>query len=64
MIGGRDACKPAACDPHQRRRANQNGNHVIPAVLAAVEVADETSGATSVVRLRSAGTPTIMVSGF
>lgn len=43
--------------------SNQDGNRVIPAVLCAVECEDETLGANSIVRLRSAGTPTIMVTG-
>ncbi|WP_250029794.1 hypothetical protein [Paractinoplanes maris] len=43
--------------------SNQDGNWVIPATLASVEVEDETAGANSIVRLRSAGTPTIMVTG-
>jgi L-cysteine desulfidase len=44
--------------------SSQDGNQVIPATLAVVEVDDETSGATSTVRLRSAGTPTVMVTGW
>jgi hypothetical protein len=44
--------------------SNQDGNQVIPGVLAVAEVADETSGNTSKVRMRSAGTPTVMVTGF
>ncbi len=44
--------------------SNQDGNQVIPAVTAVVEYPDETSGIESVVRLRSAGTPTVMVTGF
>lgn len=43
---------------------SQNGQDVIPAALAVVEVADETSGAVSIVRMRSAGTPTVCVSGW
>lgn len=44
--------------------SSQNGNQVIPAVLAVVEIPDETGGAVSVVRMRSAGTPTVMVTGW
>ncbi|WP_146164174.1 hypothetical protein [Pseudosporangium ferrugineum] len=44
--------------------SNQDGNQVVPPVLAAVDVPDETAGANSVVRLRSAGTPTVMVTGY
>lgn len=44
--------------------SSQDGQQVIPAALAAVEVTDETSGAVSIVRLRSAGTPTVMVTGW
>ena len=44
--------------------SSQDGQQVIPAVLAVVEVADETAGAVSVVRMRSAGTPTVMVTGW
>jgi hypothetical protein len=44
--------------------SSQDGQQVIPATLAVVEVADETSGAVSIVRLRSAGTPTVMVTGW
>lgn len=43
---------------------SQDGNHVIPNVLAVAEVADETGGTVSVVRMRSAGTPTVMVVGI
>lgn len=44
--------------------SSQDGQQVIPAVIAVVEVADETSGADSIVRMRSAGTPTVMVTGW
>lgn len=44
--------------------SSQDGNHAIPAALCAVDVADETSGAVSTVRMRSAGTPTVMVTGL
>jgi hypothetical protein len=44
--------------------SSQDGNHVIPAVLAVAEFADETDLPASVVRVRSAGTPTIMVAGI
>ena len=44
--------------------SNQDGNQAIPAVLAVVEVEDETLGASSIVRLRSAGTPTLMITGW
>lgn len=44
--------------------SSQDGQQVIPATLAVVEVADETAGAVSVVRLRSPGTPTVMVTGW
>ncbi len=44
--------------------SSQDGNQVIPPVTAVVEVQDETAGAVSVVRMRSAGTPTVMVTGF
>ncbi|MET0416053.1 MAG: hypothetical protein ABW022_08535 [Actinoplanes sp.] len=44
--------------------SNQDGHQVIPAALAVVEVDDETSGTESVVRMRSTGTPTVMVTGF
>ncbi len=43
---------------------SQDGQHVIPAVLAVAEVADETGGTVSVVRMRSTGTPTVMVTGI
>lgn len=43
--------------------SSQDGHQVIPAALAVVEVPDETSGAVSIVRVRSAGTPTICVTG-
>lgn len=44
--------------------SSQDGNQVIPGVLSVVEVADESAGGVSVVRVRSAGTPTIAVSGW
>lgn len=44
--------------------SNQDGNQAIPAVLAVVEVDDETAGNSSIVRMRSAGTPTVMVTGW
>ncbi len=42
---------------------SQDGNHVIPGVIAVAEIADDTGGGVSVVRMRSAGTPTVMVVG-
>lgn len=39
-------------------------NQIIPAVVCVVEVEDETSGADTIVRMRSAGTPTVMVTGW
>ncbi len=44
--------------------SSQDGNQVIPAAVAVVEVPDETAGNESIVRMRSAGTPTVMVTGF
>lgn len=44
--------------------AAQDGQQVIPAALAVVEVEDETSTLGTVVRLRSAGTPTVAVTGW
>jgi hypothetical protein len=44
--------------------ASQDGQQVIPAALSVVEVIDETAGAVSVVRMRSSGTPTVMVTGW
>jgi hypothetical protein len=41
-----------------------DGCHVLPAAIGAVEVADQTSGANSVVKLISAGSPAISVRGF
>lgn len=41
-----------------------DGHHVLTAVLPAKIVADETSGTATVVNLRSAGTPTVSVSGL
>ncbi len=38
--------------------------HVIPAAISATEVADETPGGTSVVKLISAGTPKVSVRAF
>lgn len=43
---------------------NMDGHQVIPAALCVKTVADETSGAVSKVRVRSAGTPTISVRGL
>lgn len=43
--------------------SSQDGNHPIPAVLAVVEVPDQSAG-NSVVRVRSVGTPTVMVTGW
>jgi len=44
--------------------ASLAGNHVLPAVLGALQVLDETAGAASVVNLRSAGTPTVCIRGI
>jgi hypothetical protein len=44
--------------------ATMNGNQVLPAVLCSKTVLDETAGGVSVVRVRSAGTPTISVRGL
>ncbi len=38
-----------------------DGCHVLPAAIGAVEVNDETPGATSVIKLISAGTPKVSV---
>lgn len=38
-----------------------DGCHVLPAAIASIEVNDETSGPTSVVKLISAGTPKVSV---
>ncbi len=38
-----------------------NDCHVLPAAISAVEVADETAGTNSVVKLISSGTPTVSV---
>lgn len=38
-----------------------NGCHVLPAAIGAVEVADRTAGATSVIKLISSGTPKVSV---
>lgn len=43
---------------------SQNGQQVIPAALAVVDIDDETGGASTIVRVRSAGTPTIAVTGW
>jgi hypothetical protein len=43
--------------------SSQDGHQVIPPVLSVVEVPDETAGTVSIVRVRSAGTPTICVTG-
>lgn len=43
---------------------SMDGNQVLPAVLCAKTVLDETSGVVSKVRVRSAGTPTISVRGL
>lgn len=42
----------------------QDGCHVLPAAIGAVEVADQTSGRNSVVKLISAGSPAVSVRGF
>lgn len=44
--------------------SSQDGQQVIPAVLTVVDVDDETGGNSSIVRMRSAGTPTVMVTGW
>jgi len=44
--------------------SSQDGHQVIPAVITAVEVEDETSGTETIIRMRSAGTPTVMVTGW
>lgn len=44
--------------------SSQDGQQVIPAAVAVVEVEDETPGNETVVRMRSAGTPTVMVTGW
>lgn len=41
-----------------------DGNEVLPAVLCSRVVADKTSGAASVVHLRSTGTPTLCIGGL
>ncbi|WP_431728586.1 hypothetical protein [Verrucosispora sp. TAA-831] len=38
-----------------------DGCHVLPAAICSLELADGTSGANSIVRLRSAGTPRVSV---
>jgi hypothetical protein len=38
-----------------------NGTHCLPAAIGFVEVNDETSGPTSVIKLISSGTPTVSV---
>ncbi|HLL69012.1 MAG TPA: hypothetical protein VK453_25355 [Micromonosporaceae bacterium] len=43
---------------------SMDGNEALPAVLCSRVVADRTSGTVSKVRVRSAGTPTISVSGL
>lgn len=43
--------------------SDQSGNHLIPPVICVVELPDETTSATTVVRVRSVGTPTISVVG-
>jgi hypothetical protein len=53
----RDVAVPAVA-------SSQDGNQAIPAVLAVVEVEDETAGASTKIRMRSAGTPTVMVTGW
>lgn len=52
----RDVAVPAVA-------SSQDGQHVIPATLAAVEVFAETAAGNKV-RLRSPGTPTVMVTGW
>lgn len=44
--------------------SSQDGQQVIPAAIAVAEVDDETGGANTVLRMRSAGTPTVMVMGY
>lgn len=44
--------------------ASQDGQQVIPGAIAVVEVPDDTAGGVSIVRVRSAGTPTVMVTGW
>ncbi len=41
-----------------------NDCHVLPAAIGAVEVADDTAGANSVVKLISSGTPAVSVRAF
>ncbi len=41
-----------------------NDTHVLPAAIGAVEVADDTAGANSVVKLISSGTPAVSVRAF
>ncbi|MEV5819292.1 hypothetical protein AB0L22_08965 [Micromonospora haikouensis] len=41
-----------------------DGCHVLPAAIGAVEVADQTSGTNSLVKLISAGSPAVSVRGF
>jgi hypothetical protein len=43
---------------------NMDGNHVVTSVVPTRIVLDATAGANSVVRVRSAGTPTITVTGL
>lgn len=43
--------------------ASQDGNEVIPGVTAVVELVDQTPG-NSIVRVRSTGTPKVMVTGW
>jgi len=42
----------------------QDGNHVVPPVMCSVEIGDDTGAGVSVVRMRSAGSPTVMVTGI
>lgn len=43
---------------------NMNGNHALTTTLVAKTVQDQTGGAATKVRLRSAGTPTVQVLGL
>lgn len=42
---------------------DMDGNHVLTAALLGKQVQDRTGGASSTLRIRSAGTPTITVTG-
>jgi hypothetical protein len=39
-------------------------SHVLPAAIGAVEVADDTSGSSSIVKMISTGTPAVSVRGM